>query len=163
MNQLFLFDKSGFPHADTYHGVFRDKRNHSLFNLEGMKLEVDTPEKQEGLCVALNALIRLRLDQASPWKYADCDSDPTKYEIRGKMILLTFRPEGGEDDGMVLISRQANCYAISLPDSDIWNTCGLTWIYRRKCCWHEQINQAPWFGKACTCPPAGPKPKSALL
>lgn len=152
MDQLLLFNESGFPHADTNYGATRDKRNPSLFKLEGMKIKVDIPEKQEGLCVALNALIRLRLDSTSPWKYSFWDTDPSKYEFLGKMVLLTFRQEDSEDDGMVLISRQANCYAISLPDADTWNTCGLAWIYRRKCCWHEQNSQAPWFGKACTCP-----------
>lgn len=164
MNQLNFFDESGAPHADIYCGMVQNTKNPNRFRLNDMQFLLMPANKHEGASVALSVLKTLSLDKTSPWKHmpwknASWDPDPTEVEIWDGIVIVTFRLDDDEDGGIVHLTRANDRFAMSLPHVDQWAGCGLRWIYRRKCCWLEERNPTPWFGKACNCPsPKGMRP-----
>lgn len=164
MKQLKFFDESGFPHADTNYGMAKDKRNPSWLKLNGMVIQVDLHDKHEGALVALSVLRKLHLDVTSPWTYSDWIKDPIEYELAAGLVLIAFRSDDDDDDGVIRFSQRKKDFAMSLPDLSSWNTHGLGWIARRKCCWQEKRNPTPWFGSICHCPqPTAKRPVGRLL
>lgn len=56
------------------------------------------------------------------------------------------------DNGVIYVGWYEGALAVSLPDSSLWDDCGLSWLTTYlPCCKRNKANLTPWLGSTCGC------------
>jgi hypothetical protein len=126
-----------------------------LVFIAGMSIRVDTTAEDfrnvvEIILAGLTSLID------SPKKLQTVtQKQPDSFVIHPRKCrtgFVTFRKKLDDGEIRARYDIEDSHLYLSLPNTEIWETCGLDWLKSyRNCCFRNGYNPTPWRGPSCDC------------